>query len=94
MIAESLDVFLADFGVICTSGGQTFRGLLDSPDETLNMGGVNIVSTMYVCTAKTADVSAAGVVSGVSVTVGGVSYVVRDVLLVDDGAFSHLTLSK
>ncbi len=45
MIAEGLDVFLADFGVVCTSGGQTFKGLLDTPDETLNMGGVNILST-------------------------------------------------
>ncbi|GLT20789.1 hypothetical protein GCM10007933_02410 [Zoogloea oryzae] len=94
MIAEGLDVFLADFGVVCTSGGQTFKGLLDTPDETLNMGGVNILSTMYVCTVKTDDATAAGLVSGCAIAVGGVAYLVRDVLLVDDGAFSHVTLSK
>ncbi len=94
MFAETLDVFFADFGVVCTAGGRTFRGLLDTPDETLNMGGVNILSTMYVCTVKTDDATAAGLVSGSAITVGGVAYVVRDVMLVDDGALSHLTLSK
>lgn len=93
MFAENPDVFLQDFGVVCVSGGQTFRGLLDTPDETLNMGGVNVVSTMYVLTVKGSDVTLAGIASGVGVTVSGRAYVVRDVLQQDDGVFVHLTLS-
>lgn len=93
MFAENPDVFLQDFGVVCVSGGKTFRGLLDTPDETLNMGGVNVVSTMYVLTAKAADVTLAGISSGAGLTVGGRAHVVRDVLQQDDGVFVHLTLS-
>lgn len=93
MFAENPDVFLRDFGVLCVAGGKTFTGLLDTPDETLNMGGVNVLSTMYVCVVKSSDVAVAGVVTGTPITVNGAAYVVRDVLLQDDGVFTHLTLS-
>jgi hypothetical protein len=94
VFAENLDVFLRDFGVPCTANGRTFIGILDTPDETLNMAGVNQLSTMYLLTVKTSDVTAAALVSGNSITVNATAYVVRDVMLDDDGALSHLTLSK
>ena len=93
MFAETLDVFFADFGVVCTAGGRTFRGLLDTPDETLNMGGINLISTMYVLAVKSTDVAQSAIVTGSAITVGGKPYVVRDVLQQDDGVFSNLTLS-
>lgn len=94
MFAENLDVFLRDFGLTCVAGSRSFSVLLDTPDETMNMAGVNVLSTMYACTAKTSDVQAAALASGSPVTVAGTAYVVRDVVLQDDGAFTKLTLSK
>ena len=94
MFAENLSVFTRDFGQLCTANGRTFTGILDAPDDTLNMGGVNVLSTMYVLQTPAADVLAAGIVSGTDITVSGVPFVVRDVLSLEDGAFNQLTLSK
>ncbi len=94
MFAELTSVFLRDFGVPCTCGAFAFTGILDAPDDTLNMGGVNVLSTMYVLQVQSSDVAAGSIVSGSALTVNGQAFVVRDVLSVDDGVFSHLTLSK
>lgn len=94
MFTEDPSVFLADFGRPCTSGAYAFTGILSTPDETMNMGGVNIISTMYELLIISTDVQAGAVVSGCSITVGGQVFKVRDVLMADDGMFSRLTLSK
>lgn len=94
MLTENLSVFMRDFGQPCTANGRSFTGILDAPDDTLNMGGVNVLSTMYVLQAAAADVLAAGIVSGTAITVGSTAFVVRDVLSLEDGAFNQLTLSK
>lgn len=94
MFTESPAVFLRDFGVPCTIGAYAFTGILDAPDDTLSMGGVNVLTTMYALTVQASDVQAAAIASGVTVTVNGVAFTVRDVLSMDDGAFNHLTLSK
>jgi hypothetical protein len=94
MFTENRAVFLRDFGVACVANGRSFTGLLDTPDETMNMAGVNVMSTMYQCTVDSAAAQAAGLASGNNVTVNGQPYVIRDVVLIDDGAFTNLTLSK
>jgi len=94
MFAENPDVFLRDFGVPCSANGRSFTGVLDTPDETLNMAGVNVLSTMYECQIKTSDSQAAHLVSGTAFTANGIAYVVRDVMLLDDGLFTKLSLSK
>jgi hypothetical protein len=94
MFAEQTSVFLRDFGVPCACGAYAFTGILDAPDDTLNMGGVNVLSTMYVLQVQYSDVVAGGIASGTAITVNGQAFTVRDVLSVDDGIFSHLTLSK
>ena len=94
MFSESTAVFLADFGVACTSGAVNFKGILDAPDDTLSMGGVNVLSTMYQLTVQASDVQAATIKSGSAISVAGVAYEVRDVLSVDDGVFNTLTLTK
>lgn len=94
MFAENPDVFLRDFGVPCSANGQTFTGILDTPDETLNMAGVNMLSTMYTLTVKTSAATAAALASGTAITVNASAFVVRDVMLEDDGVFTKLTLSK
>ena len=94
MFAENLAVFFADFGVACTAGTYAFTGILDTPDESMNMAGVNLLSTMYELICKTTDVHAAGIATGSSITAAGNAYVVRDVMLEDDGAITKLTLSR
>jgi hypothetical protein len=94
MFAEDPSVYLADFGVPCTSGGHTFTGIFDTPDDTLNMAGVNVFSTMYALLCQSADVVAAGIKGGSTVTVNGTAYTVRETLLQDDGAFTQINLSK
>jgi hypothetical protein len=91
---EDLDAFMGDFGVACSKGGTAFTGVLDTPDETLNLGGVNMLSTMYALQVKTVTATALSIATGDTLTVGGGTYIVRDVMLEDDGAFSKLTLSK
>lgn len=94
MLTENTGVFVKDFGVPCICGTYSFTGILNIPDETLNMAGVNVLSTMYVLEVQTSDVLAAAIVSGTALTVNGQAFTVRDVLSVDDGTFTHLTLSK
>ncbi len=94
MFVENLDVFLQDHGLPVVKGGYSCIGILDQPDQALNMGGGNVLSTMYELTLKTTDVVAGGFSSGAALTVNGVAFVVRDDLQIDDGAFSKLTLSK
>jgi len=94
MFAENLDVFLRDFGVACSKGSVAWTGILDTPDETLSLAGVNVLSTMYQLRMKTSDASAAAIASGDAITVNGQPFIVRDVVLQDDGLFTVLTLSK
>lgn len=94
MITENLAIFLQDFGVPCSCGAINFTGVLDTPDETLSMGGVNVLSTMYTLLVRASDVAAAAIASASALTVNGAAYTVRDILLQDDGAFCVLTLSK
>jgi len=95
MLTENLGLFLADFGQPCvaTATSYAFTGILDTPDESMTMAGVAVLSTMYQLTARSSDVQAAGIASGAAITVGARPFVVRDVMLQDDGAFTTLTLS-
>lgn len=94
MFTENLDVFLQDMGRAVVRGGYSCTGLLDEPDQMLNGGGGNVISTMYELTIKTSDVTAGGFTTGASLTVDGVAYVVRDVMQIDDGALSKLALNR
>lgn len=94
MFIEDPSVFMADFGLPCTCGAYAFTGILNTPDETMNMGGVNIISTMYELLTASANVAAGAITSGVSLGVNGQAFTVRDVLLGDDGLFTRLSLSK
>jgi hypothetical protein len=80
-----------EFGVTCQIGaGASFVGVLDSPMDVI-AGGMAL-SREYMLLAKTSDVSAAA--RGVSITVDGSSYTVRENRPIDDGLFSELLLSK
>ena len=63
-------------------------------NETMNMAGVNVMSTMYVCTIKTSDGLTASLASGTAITVNAAAYVIRDVVLLEDGSFTQLAMSR
>ena len=88
--ATTQNVYLDDFGVSCTSGGTTAKGILEQPDQIL--AGDMIISTEYELTAKTSDFGS--LVSGNTITVDGTAFTVRDVRKENDGVFCRLSLSK
>lgn len=87
---ESLDVFLSDFGVTCTSGAVTALGILDMPSEIIADGMV--LTTDYTVTAKASDFGS--LKYGDAMTVNAVAYTVRETRLVDDGSFVTIALQK
>lgn len=92
MFAEDLQPYLADFGVPCVAGSVTFTGLLDQPDELLDLTRVNVHSRQYELTYITAQ---AALVREQDITVNGVAYIVREApRQVDDGVFSRAILTR
>ena len=89
-LTEDLDTFLADFGVTCTSGATTAKGLLDMPSQVISDGMV--LSTDYTLTTRTS--SFGSLIRGDSITVDGTAYTVREAMLMDDGKFVQLGLQK
>ena len=87
---ESLDVFLADFGVAVVFGATSGTGIFDSPDSVFG-DGIGI-STEYTILVKSSVFSA--LKFGDAITVGGVSYSVREPKILDDGSFMRVSLSK
>jgi hypothetical protein len=90
--AEDLSVFLADFGVACSAGAVSFVGIVDQPDEILELARAGAVSRQYELTYRSDAVT---LTRGGAVTVAGVAYQVREApRQVDDGAFSRALLTK
>lgn len=91
-LSETLAFLNTDeFGTTCRIGSNPeFVGILDSPVDVI-AGGMAL-SREYLLWAKTSDVSTA--TRGTSITVGGLSYTVRENRAIDDGIFSELLLSK
>ncbi len=90
MITEDLGMFLEDFGVTCTSGAVTAKGILDMPSQVVADGMV--LTTDYKVTCRT---SAFGTLKyGDSITVDGAAYTVRENMLIDDGKFCEIMLQK
>jgi len=89
-LTESLDVFLADFGVSVTAGSVSGVGILDMPSQIVADGMV--LTTDYVLTCKASDFG--GLTYGAAITVNGVAYTVKETRLTDDGAFVEIALSK
>ncbi|MFK9080235.1 hypothetical protein [Pseudomonas neuropathica] len=94
MFEEDLSVFLEDFNVGGLVDGQPFLAVRDMPDEIRAMAGINSQSTYYEILIITAEAERLGIVNGKLISVGGVSYRVRDRLMIDDGAFSLASLTK
>lgn len=89
-LTESLDVFLADFGVSVTAGSVSGVGILDMPSQIVADGMV--LTTDYVLTCRASQFG--HLLYGDSVTANGTAFSVRETRLLDDGAFVELALSK
>ena len=89
---EDLDLFLntAEMAVAAVSGDISGNVILDMPGETV-AGGM-VITTEYMATGKTSDFG--GLLYGDPITVDGINYQVREVMLIDDGKFCQLALSK
>ena len=94
MFEEDLSAFLEDFNVGGLVDGQPFLAVRDMPDEIRAMAGINSQSTYYEILIITAEAERLDIVNGKLISVGGVSYRVRDRLMIDDGAFSLASLTK
>lgn len=98
LLGENLDVFLdGPFGVDVASGVLSGRGILDMPGAELADG--SFLSTQYAITVKTAIFGALKypnpvVISGSPLAHANGSYTVRQPLMLEDGAFICLILSK
>lgn len=90
-LTEDLGVFLDDFGVSCTAGAVSALGILDMPSQIIAGDGM-VLSTDYTLTCRTADFG--GLLYGDGITVGGVNYSVREVRMIDDGAFCEVALQR
>jgi hypothetical protein len=89
---EDLEAFLDDFGVPCQAGAVAFTGLLDQPDELVQLQRASAHSRQCQLTYITAAVS---LTRDQAVTVKGAVYTVREApRQIDDGAFSRVLLSK
>lgn len=87
---NDLDILFSDFAVDVVWGGSTFKAIFDMPDEVLS-GGL-VISTEYLIMCKSSDI--VGLLDGEVLTVGGVTYEVRQIRQVDDGKISRVLLSK
>lgn len=87
---EDLSIFLADFGVTCTSGATTALGILDMPSQIISDGMV--LSTDFTLIAKATDFGA--LIRGAAITVDSVGYTVRETMLIDDGKFVQIGIQK
>jgi len=87
---EDLSIFLADFGVSCTAGAITAKGIIDMPSQIVADGMV--LTTDYTLTALASDFG--NLTRGSSITVDSVAYTVREVMLLNDGKFVQIGIQK
>lgn len=89
---EDLDAFLDDFGLPCMAEGTSFMGLLDQPDELLQVARAGAHSRQTLLTYRSDAVELA---REVPVLVKGVAHVVREApRQLGDGAFSRVLLTR
>ena len=88
-IVEDPAVFLADFGVTATVSSVDALVLLDRPQD-FAVGDVIALDPQITLPATTFPTLA----YGDAITVDGVAYTVRDVQLVDDGAWKIARLAE
>ena len=89
---EDLDAFFdtPGFTVPVTFGSTIGSGYFESPNEIIADGVV--LTTDYAVVVKTSDFSS--VTQGSSLEVDGISYTVREPMLLDDGKIMRIMMMK
>lgn len=91
MFAGDLDLLVGPpFGKPVTAGAVSGYGILDMPSQVIADGMV--LTTEYKLTVRTDRFG--GLKYGDAVTVDGVSYKVREPVLIEDGLLTELVLTK
>ncbi len=85
-MTENLDAFFTDMAIVVVWNATTFKGLLDSPDETVANGMVIDADQSVLVKSS----SVVGIKSGDAITVDGSSLTVKYAKKIDDGALSRI----
>lgn len=89
-LSEDLSIFFNDFSVPVVFGAVSGVGILDMPTEIVADGVV--LTTDYKLTCLASSFSSAKY--GDAITVDGTAYTVREALLIDDGKFCTIMLTR
>ena len=89
---ENLSVFLSadEFSVPVVAGTVSGQGILDMPSEIIADGVVLTTDYKVMCEAS----KFGSLVHGDEITVNAIDYTVRNVSLIDDGAFCEIMMQK
>ena len=91
---QDIPAMLDAFGEPVTLGATTVSGLVDRVGVEVLAGrdGPDLTSNRITVTVKTGSLP--GLASNVTIAVGGVAYLVRERLPLDDGAFTQLHCAR
>ena len=87
---EDINTFFGDFSENVFYDNETYKGILEQPDEVIADGVV--LTTDYELTVKTADLGT--IAFDAQIEVSNVKYKVRNVRKIDDGTLCKILLTK
>ena len=87
---EDLNAFFVDFSENVFYDNETYKGILEQPDEVIADGVV--LTTDYELTVKTVDLGT--IAFDTQIEVSNVKYKVRNVRKIDDGTLCKISLTK
>ena len=87
---EDINAFFGDFSENVFYDNETYKGILEQPDEIIADGVV--LTTDYELTVKTADLGT--IAFDTQIEVSNVKYKVRNVRKIDDGTLCKISLTK
>ena len=87
---EDINTFFDDFSEDIFYGNESYKGILEQPDEVIADGVV--LTTDYELTAKTIDLGT--IAFDTEIKISNVKYKVRNVRKIDDGTLCKISLTK
>ena len=87
---EDINTFFDDFSEDISYGNESYKGILEQPDELIADGVV--LTTDYELTAKTIDLGT--IAFDTEIKISNVKYKVRNVRKIDDGTLCKISLTK
>ena len=87
---EDINTFFGDFSENVFYDNETYKGILEQPDEIIADGVV--LTTDYELTVKTDDLGT--IAFDAQIEVSNVKYKVRNVRKIDDGTLCKISLTK